>query len=1612
MILTNRGRVLQAKAQTGVPLQFTAIKIGDGQLGGQYIPTLNGLISPKMTLGIGKLQPRPDGKAIVGTYLSNADLTTGFYFREIGLFANDPDVGEILYCYANSGSAADYIPAGGGPDVVERYIDLVAIVQDAPNVSAVIDNSLAFTSFNEFEEHKNASILDHPDGSVTTAKLAAKAVTQAKIADNAVGSGQIADNAVTDAKIGTRTVNDTATPSFTGQLTTLISGVFNLIKGITGKSSALTPPATTLEDAKAHMDAAAPHSGHAIVGRKINTSGGLTGGGDLSADRTLSIADGGVTDAKIGNRTITDTTAPAGDSGSLTSLFGWLGYMIKAITGKSSWRTAPATTLEAAKAHMDATAGVHGATSAATAGTIIQRDASGRAKVAAPSAADDIARKAEVDAAISTAAADATTKANAVQANLTAHANATTGVHGATSAATANALIQRDASGRAKVAAPAAADDIARKDTVDNAIAALKNETSTLTATLQHGPNLIQTDQASPLAATVYGRTLVNLLGKDGGCESLAPFTISGTVDLSSTQKRSGSNSMRVTSVANSSYARKDYDFTLDTAKQYILGAWVFIESYTSGTPTIRLFDKGTNDSSALRYSVNANTSKVGVWQFVYIKIPTANTLMGSGFRLFVGNYFSGTSVVYFDEIRLYELSAADYNAIGTTYSTPEQIDAFIPYVDSVQHLQGSAIQKAGKNLLPPGTEAYSINAAWSISEPYKATLVRSATGQYLTFRVPCLPNQQYTLSYSGASSGILRIINAYNSSGAMTNLASNAAVGVSTVTTPVDAVTLEVQFSAATNGTYELSNWQLELGSTATAFEPRNDDYAYIPTKLASSIDGSVRDSFDTRTRQVTRRWKTDVVLDGSLNWIHVTGFTGYKRVAAVAFPQGAISGTNGFVTKYTGAPLVGYVSSSSWASADLWLQNAADFNVTIASADSGWGDSYTPSAAEIKAYFLGWRMNNGTFGQPYNGSGTKTWVPLNATDNSGAVTTVPTTPSSAITSGAYDYYRLSYQLSTPVTEPVEGYEGLISLHAGGNVVELLEGVITREKASPVLFEGEYFINNIKITGTNLKNRVDRILAVYKGAERDAKWKIQTHANGYGNQIARISAADYDPTAEYFVTYIALDKYALTANATEAKVEYRTNIGGVVGDLVQRMADNETKDSVQDWADTYIQALAENNAFDIAAIKSQYLGYGTTAGTGTAYTLTLSPAPSALVAGMRVTVKIHTANTGAATLNVNGLGAKSIKKANGNDVAAGNLKSGGVYTLVYDGTNFILQGEGGEYGTATAADVLAGKTIGTENGLVTGTMPNMSGSTQSMSTLDDGTGNKMNYIDSVSEISQEDQAMAVTFTPPQGYYDGSTAKIKLRVWGPKPNVIAAGQKIGWVNNAPLTGTYTSDANAAAGDILSGKTAYVNGQKITGNMPNLTGIRNATGTARWPNGDLAVYPERGYQKGGAGDGEIRVTTAQLQAADGSLAPQNIVSGATIFGVVGTAIVGRRSASGIASVETLPSDGNYFITSYGGYSSVRNYIFVTGISFTPSIIVAFYNTAGNWTSGTLYYKDGFFQDNPWLCNILMFGQYLDPFTTQNGAAYVLGGFGFMLPIYPKYQNLQVKWIAIE
>ncbi|AYD00910.1 hypothetical protein [Neorhizobium sp. NCHU2750] len=80
-----------------------------------------------------------------------------------------------------------------------------------------------------------------------------------------------------------------------------------------------------------------------------------------------------------------------------------------------------------------------------------------------------------------------------------------------------------------------------------------------------------------------------------------------------------------------------------------------------------------------------------------------------------------------------------------------------------------------------------------------------------------------------------------------------------------------------------------------------------------------------------------------------------------------------------------------------------------------------------------------------------------------------------------------------------------------------------------------------------------------------------------------------------------------------------------------------------------------------------------TTTGTGAAYVLTYVAAPVAYQKGEIYRVFAHADNTGAATMNVNGLGAKSLLTQHGKALEAGMITAGSVIEFVFDATSFVL---------------------------------------------------------------------------------------------------------------------------------------------------------------------------------------------------------------------------------------------------------------------------------------------------------------------------------------------------
>lgn len=112
---------------------------------------------------------------------------------------------------------------------------------------------------------------------------------------------------------------------------------------------------------------------------------------------------------------------------------------------------------------------------------------------------------------------------------------------------------------------------------------------------------------------------------------------------------------------------------------------------------------------------------------------------------------------------------------------------------------------------------------------------------------------------------------------------------------------------------------------------------------------------------------------------------------------------------------------------------------------------------------------------------------------------------------------------------------------------------------------------------------------------------------------------------------------------------------------------------------------------------------FNTVSASGTdTITVTLDPVPASYFTNMTVILKAANTNTGAATLNVNGLGAKNIYKVSSGALgalAAGDLVAGAYYTVRYDGTQFVLEGSAGGVSSVTGSGgVVVSPTSGTPN--------------------------------------------------------------------------------------------------------------------------------------------------------------------------------------------------------------------------------------------------------------------------------------------------------------------------
>jgi hypothetical protein len=384
-----------------------------------------------------------------------------------------------------------------------------------------------------------------------------------------------------------------------------------------------------------------------------------------------------------------------------------------------------------------------------------------------------------------------------------------------------------------------------------------------------------------------------------------------------------------------------------------------------------------------------------------------------------------------------------------------------------------------------------------------------------------------------------------------------------------------------------------------------------------------------------------------------------------------------------------------------------------------------------------------------------------------------------------------------------------------------------------------------------------------------------------------------------------------------------------------------------------------------LPAIQSGAANYAADTGSANALVATLAPVPAALATGMTISIKAAATNTGATTINVNGLGVKSVVFPGGDALPSGAIVSGQMVALVYNGTAWELASEPAHGVPAAAASLKDLGNVTAESGVVepagltfrqvnSNGYPATYGNALSLGgSGSSGGGNQLllgwsgvtgqagdNFVrsrrDVVTTWSDWERLLTESSTTVPFVTDTGSANALVATYSPAVTVYRTGMVITVTAAASNTGAATINVNGLgtksivrsdgaalrAGDIRSGQTVHLdyNGTNfrivglVASQTPSLASaagltIKNNTGTPNtqvdWSVASaILVDPSTGApQWTGAASGTINLGTTGAGALDtGSIANSTWYFLFIISN--GATVTGLASTS--ATSPTLPS----------------------------------------------------------------------------------------------------------
>ncbi|WP_342576444.1 hypothetical protein [Paenibacillus sp. FSL M8-0142] len=694
----------------------------------------------------------------------------------------------------------------------------------------------------------------------------------------------------------------------------------------------------------------------------------------------------------------------------------------------------------------------------------------------------------------------------------------------------------------------------------------------------------------------IKGRTLVNLLGRDGAFENVNPWTaysVKGAPTVVNNE---------ITVIGSGEATNPQISRNLRAAPAPKVGDKMFIRAIAktkNACESLRAYLYISSPVSTRHGEIIVSSPTVDKPYALYKSFTVTQQLVDNwGTTGFILAAQHASAAAAKDTVAVYSQAALYAVATQDLGLTDDELAAKYTYVNSLQPVRNPYAIRYGENLaqdypeakinFDPATAITPFTVIGTYEVKFSGESVSTNVDKGVYFDISTIPGQTYTAAVDTlADNGFIRFEYWKDRNSIGPSLwvkdpdffPSNAPA---TATVPPDCTYMRVYYTNQTTltynsgklvnesligGNYHFKNWRLFPGPSDLGFKPREDSMLALQTDLyADPLTGANADEVFEKEGQYFKlaKWKKQV-LDGSVDWrLNPQPRSGYKEVYVPGLMAEAIKG-GGFASKFDGKILTALNVGAATTEGDQFLINSDNaFVLAISNTDSGWGDNYTPTADEIKAYFMGYKMYpaGGSGSAIYTGSGTKAWVYRTPSGLDGwqdVGTTLPT--SSAPINAYWQPYQLVYQLATPTVEPIVS-EGMLTFNEGDNQIEVGTGLVVREAIR--LYDGEqpgygayYYTNHATIGGgSKWKYKPMKVLAFYRNSLADGSFDPPPTGS---DPWYRIKKSLYDSSVTYSVTYLMLDNSPIVPFTGS----YAINEKAMLQELTETVQQNATAVSV-----------------------------------------------------------------------------------------------------------------------------------------------------------------------------------------------------------------------------------------------------------------------------------------------------------------------------------------------------------------------------------------------------------------------------------------------------------------